>query len=334
MKWIEINITTSTSGVEHIESMLLSIGISGWQILDRDEMRSFLDNNPAQWDYIDESLFDDYPESVTVRLYETDNKAGRLMIEKIRTGIDDLQKIHPDIDFGPLPVSVRHAGEDTWLDSWKKYFKPLEIGENIVIKPEWEEYIHTGKIVMNIDPGHVFGTGHHETTRLCIEELEDRIKPGDIMLDLGCGSGILSVIGLLLGAKKCVAVDINRNAVEITRQNAKKNGIAETRLTALYGDILHDRRLRKQVGSHAYDCIVANIVADTIISLSPLIAGMGCLKPEGIFITSGIIDSSLDEVLTGFKNSGYDLIDVRTENDWACVTAKLPKRAQAAELRV
>jgi len=321
MKWIELNIITSTSGVEHIEAMLLSIGLSGWQVLDREEMRSFLDNNPAHWDYIDDCLFDDYPEYVTIRLYETDNKAGKAIIENIRTGLSGLKTACPDIDFGLLLMTETHVGEETWLDNWKKYFKPLEIGKNIVIKPAWEDYTHAGKIVMDIDPGHVFGTGHHETTRLCIEELERCIKPGDIMLDLGCGSGILSVIGLLLGAEKCIAADINRNAVDITRQNAGKNGIPAARLTTYYGDIINNRRMQKQVGSCKYDCIVANIVADTIISLSPLIKRMGCLKPEGIFIASGIIDTSLDEVIDALKNTGFDIKEIRTENDWACVTA-------------
>ena len=324
MKWMEINITTSSSGVEHIETMLLDIGLSGWQIFDREEIRSFLEKNPAQWDYIDEHVFDDYPESVTVRLYETDNKTGKRMADKIRVGMDELKRNLSDVDFGQFLMSVTPVSEDAWIDNWKKYFKPIEVGKNIVIKPDWEEYANTDKIVMNIDPGHVFGTGHHETTRLCIEELERCIKPGDIMLDIGCGSGILSVIGLLLGAQKCVAVDINRNAVDITRQNAGKNGIGNKRLTTYYGDIINNRRLQKQVRAIKYDCIVANIVADTIIALASLIAKIGCLKPGGKFIASGIINPSLSEVIFALKNAGYDVPEIRTENDWACVSACLP----------
>ena len=319
MKWVEASIVTLSSGVRYVEAELLRHGVTGWQVIDIEELHSFLSDNPMQWDYIDERLLMENPEFVTIKLYAADDDAGIEMIEGITEGLNHLKRSHSDVDFGPLAVTLELLDDSSWLDNWKKYYKPLEIGEKLVIKPAWEEYSHAGKIVVNIDPGHTFGTGQHETTRLCIEALEGCIKPGNTMLDLGCGSGILSIVGLLLGVEKCVALDVNPAAVKITRQNADLNGIPEEKLCIYIGDIIDSAHLQKQVKALKYDCIAANIVADAIISLSPMIVGMDCLKPDGLFIASGIIKGRLSEVVSAMTDAGFTIEETKTAGEWACI---------------
>ena len=321
MKWIEIGITTTSKGTEYVEAMLLCCGLSEWQVIDYDEMRSFLAEHPQQWDYVDERTFEDDTEYVTVKFYATDNESGKALIETVKTGLSDLKSTQTGVDLGSLAISLRQVDDETWLDSWKAYFKPLEIGSKIVIKPAWEQYTNTGKIVVDLDPGHVFGTGQHETTRLCIEALERCTEVGDTMLDLGCGSGILSVIGIMLGAEKCIAVDFDPNAADITYHNAERNGIAKDKLSVLTGDIINCPHLYEQIIVNKYDIITANIVADTVIKLSAMIAEMNCLKPGGVFITSGIIADRAEEVYSALKNAGFNDVKTDIASEWVCLTA-------------
>ena len=321
MKWLEISITTSAIGIEHVEATLLMCGISGWQVYDIDEMRTFLAENPKEWDCIDEAAFENYPNNATLMFFVADDENGIEIIEDVKAELNALSYSLPDIDLGSLELTATQVDDENWLESWKEFFVPFEIGENLVIKPSWEEYSNDEKIVVDINPGHVFGTGHHETTRLCIEALERRIKPGDIMLDLGCGSGILSIIGILLGAKESIAADHSPGAAGVTYLNAEANGIPKEKLTVHIGDVVADAHLHEKISSGKYDCIVANIITDVIISLSPIIACMGCLKPGGLFISSGIITERLDEVHQALRDSGFDIIETTVDGGWACVIA-------------
>ena len=322
MKYIEVNITTTQNGKEPVEAKLLACGISGWQVIDFEEMRSFLENNPKLWDYVDESVFENESGLVTLRIYVTDDEIGESIIETVKEAIDEIEDVAQSGNFRKPTISLAWVDDENWLDNWKKYFVPFEIGEKIVVCPAWEKYSNPDKVVMVVEPGNAFGTGHHESTRLCIEALERYIKPGDMMLDLGCGSGILSVIGLLLGAEKCIAVDFNPNAAEITYNNAEMNGISRDRLTVYTDDVLQSEGLRASIKTLKYDCIAANIVADAIISLSPLIVEMGCLKPGGVFIASGIIGERLTEVVSALNGAGFDVIEAKITNDWVCVVSK------------
>ena len=322
MNWIEVSISTTSAGVEHIESRLLLAGLSGWQVYDAEEMRSFLENNPRYWDYLDDNIFDDYPELVTVRFYAADDKPGRDLIAAVEAELDDLRRLPHDVDLGLLSITALPVKDEDWLDRWKDYFLPFEIGRNLVIKPSWEEYSNPDKIVVDINPGHVFGTGHHETTRMCIEVLERYIKAGDIMLDLGCGSGILSVIALLLGAEECVAADISPGAAGVTHLNAEANGLPKEKITVFIGDVVNDTQLHEQVNIHKYDCIAANIIADVIISLAPIVADMDCLKPGGWFLSSGIIKERLEEVVSSLVDAGFTVVETIIDGDWASVIVK------------
>ena len=243
------------------------------------------------------------------------------------------------------------VSDDNWRDAWKTYFKPIEIGKNIVIKPAWEVYDNPGKLIFQIEPGNVFGTGQHESTRMCIEALEQYIKPGDIIMDIGCGSGILAIIGLMLGAEYCAAVDHNPDVTKAVMQNASLNGISRDKLDIRIGDFFENPELlkpiekacykeasdavcdktaqmntnkaRKNIADYnSYDCIIANIVADAIIPLSPLIAEASCLKPDGLFIVSGIIIERLDEVLAALDGADFKIEEIKKLGEWACVVGR------------
>ena len=318
MKWIETVISTTSAGVLHIEIELIKCGISGWEVIDMAEMHDFLLNNPLHWDYLDENLFKDKPEYVTIKFYLEDNDFVGSSLETIKRHLFDMKQTLPDIDFGPLSVTVQTVDDNDWIDAWKEFFKPIEIGSKIVVKPAWEEYSSEDRIVVSIDPGTAFGTGQHATTRMCIEALEDCIRQGDMVLDLGCGSGILSIISLLLGADSCSAVDINPDSAAIVHDNMKLNGISDDRLSVYLGDILSDMRIQKEISARKYDCIVANIVTDVVLSLLPLIKDMGILKRDGFLICSGIIKDRLDEVIHATEQVGY--LNTRTTilGEWAC----------------
>ena len=325
MKYTEVNITTTRAGKEFVELTLLSANITGWQVIDFDEMREFLGNNPKLWDYIDDRVFAETSDFVTIRIYTSDDEIGKNIIKSITDEVKNLKQMMSNVDFGPLTITQIQVDDENWLDCWKKYFKPFEVGNNIVIRPTWEEYSNPQKVVMAIDPGNVFGTGHHETTRLCVKALETFVKSADVMLDLGCGSGILSVIGLLLGAESCVCIDYNPNAAATVYKNAEINGIAKDRIIVYTDDILQNRDLRVKIGAQKYDCIVANIVADAIIDLSPKLAELNCLKPAGVFIASGIISERSDEVLSALTNSGFNIIETQSENEWICLVSGFKK---------
>ena len=322
MKWIECSITTTSVGVEHVESRLIKLGFSGWQVIDLVEMRAFLLDNPLHWDYIDENLFADMSEYATIKLYFEDDETGRAAIKSVETELSDLKRSTPDTDFGPLSISAIRVDDESWLDAWKEFFKPLEIGKSIVVRPAWEDYSSKDKLVVGIDPGYVFGTGQHETTRMCIEALEQLISPGDAMLDLGCGSGILSIVALALGAGKCMAVDLNPDAAGIVFQNAAINCIPDKKLTVIIGDIISDSTVSGLISGSKYDCIAANIVTDVIIPMMPLLSGLDILKPGGFLICSGIIKDRLDEVLQAAKGAGFSIMETMQAGEWASVICR------------
>ncbi|MBP1549944.1 MAG: 50S ribosomal protein L11 methyltransferase, partial [Oscillospiraceae bacterium] len=205
-------------------------------------------------------------------------------------------------------------------NNWKQYFKPLTVGDKLVIKPSWEEYNKTDdRIILEIDPASSFGTGQHNTTQLCLELIEKNLNKGDRLLDLGCGSGILSIASILLGAEEVTAVDIDQNSVKIAKENAEKNNIAAEKYTAYCGNVIDDNELVEKIGD-GYDVIAANIVADVLIAMSPLFEKF--VKKGGTLILSGIISERCHEVIDAVKAKGYTLIEQREANDWVAVSFK------------
>lgn len=320
MNWIELDIFTTTNGIEPITGNLLNLGINGFVIKDPGDFKEFLENKDSNWDYIDDDLMGLSDCETTVTVYLPENSQGLDNLNSIKGILKTLKDNDFEGSFGRLEYELKNVREEDWANNWKQYFKPLCIGDKILVKPSWESVEPNEKrTVLEIDPASSFGTGQHNTTQLCLELLEKYIKPGDSLLDLGCGSGILSIGAILLGAEKACAVDIDENSVKIAAENAKKNNIAKEKYTALCGNIISDIALREQIGS-GFDVVCANIVADVLVAMSPLFEDF--LKDKGILVVSGIIDSRKDEVLNVIKERGFELLETSEKEDWSAAAFK------------
>ena len=321
MDWLKATIRTTSEGTEVVTAMLMDVGINELQIDDVYDLKNFIENYEDKWDYIDEELMTKTPGEASVTFYIPDNeRAG----EALSSVIDGIARLKSDFgsEFGALELETDNVSDESWLNEWKKHYKPFEIGEKIVICPEWERYENTsGKIVLTINPAHVFGTGLHQTTQLCALQLEKRVKVNDRVLDLGTGSGILSIAAMLLGAGESLAIDLDPEAINIAYENARLNGIGKERYTVLSGNIITDEKLQNSIDNGKYEIVVANIVADVIIAISPLAAAK--IKSGGIFITSGIIEERLEDVYTALSAAGFDVVETAVRDGWVCVVAAL-----------
>ncbi len=319
MDWIKVTITTTKDGIDPVSGRLLNLGINGIEIADKDDFKEFLEENRKYWDYVDETLEQLKDADTTITLYLSDGATGLEQLSAVRNSMLELKTMDVENRFGALSVTSDSVKDEDWSEIWKQYFHPIPVGEKVLIKPAWETDIDAqGRTVFTVNPGMSFGTGSHPSTRFCIEEIEKHLKEGDTVLDLGCGSGILSIIALLLGAKDAVAIDIDPNAVDVAYSNLALNGLDKQNYHAFAADVLTDEKVRTELGT--YDVVIANIVADVIIALSSFVRQF--MKPDGIFICSGIILERLDEVTDALTSAGFTLVEVRKETDWACVTAR------------
>ena len=321
MDWIQVTIYTTSLGIEPLCGILYQLGINGIEIEDEADFKDFLENNKQYWDYVDEDLIKEKHKEPQVKVYVSDNAAGHEMLTAIKGALKSFKDRDENNEFGRLEMDLGNISEEDWANNWKKYFHPTKVGNKILIKPEWEDAQNPdGRIVFKVNPGMSFGTGSHETTQLCIEALENVITPETDMLDLGCGSGILSIISLLLGAKSAFAVDIDPNAVDIAYQNAKINKIDMSKFTAEAGNILTDEKLRREISEKKYPVVVANIVADVIIGLLPF--AVSVLENGGIFITSGIISDRQADVENALQEAGFKNFSVNKRGDWVSIVCK------------
>lgn len=314
MDWFEVTIKTETPAVDALCAMLTDHGVKGFSIQDKESFQEFLDDKDGKWDYIEEDLMGLANCDTTVTFYLPDDAQGAEQLSGVRGLCADLRSGEQAAFFGSLEMTIGNVKEDDWANNWKQYFKPLQIGEKLLIKPSWEP-IPAGntRTILEIDPASSFGTGQHHTTRLCLELAETVLHDGDRVLDLGCGSGILSIGTILLGASSAAAVDIVDNSVRTAIENAGKNGIGTDRYTAYCGDIISDTALREKLGT-GYDLICANIVADVLIAMSGLFGGF--LKAQGYLIVSGIITERADEVLDVLQNAGFTLLKKHEKEGW------------------
>lgn len=321
MDWIKVSIFTTSQGIEPVSGRLYQLGIGGLEIEDEQDFKEFLRDNKQYWDYVDEELVKKMEGETKVKAYVSDDTAGRELLLAIKSTLKELKELDCNNEFGRLEIEADNMTEQDWANNWRQYFHPMEIGEKVMIKPEWEELTEpTDRIVFNIEPGMSFGTGSHYTTQLCIEALEKYIKPGVKMLDLGCGSGILSIISLLLGADMAVAVDIDPNAVDTAYQNAERNNVDRSKYTVLSGNVVTDCDIQAEISKNKYEVVAANIVADVIIGLAP--KAKEYMTEDGVFITSGIISDRVDDVKTALLENGFEITAINQRKDWVSIVCK------------
>lgn len=322
MNWAEVSIYTTTDGIEIINGALLKLGINDAVIEDPGVFEDFLHNNTLNWDYYDEELAKMKNCESCIKVYLADNNQGKESLKEIYKFIEDLKNENKDIDLGRLEIATRILNDEDWANNWKQYFKPFTISDKIIIKPSWEELTEPsdGKTVLEIDPGMSFGTGQHHTTRLCIEQIIKYVKDGMEVLDMGCGSGILSIASILLGAGKSTGVDIDENAVRIAKENAVLNNIYEDRFTVYCGDVASDEGLQEAIGYNKYDVIAVNIIAQIIMGMSFTFPKF--LKKGGLVIISGIIKKYVDDVVSDLEARGFEIMEINNSEEWVSITGR------------
>lgn len=324
MEWIEVFVSVSQEGLEAAAGVLYQCGLTGLMIHDETDFAEFLENPNREWDYVADELVEEKEQQETgVTFFLRDNLYGREQLAQIRGALAAAKAAEREsgLALGSLEMRMKNVQEEDWANNWKKYFKPFPVGERLIVKPSWEEFdAPAGKTVLNIDPGHIFGTGTHETTQLCMELMEAVLKKDDKALDIGCGSGILSIAALLLGAGEADAVDIDPNAMQVVRENCERNGIDGAKCHVRAGNILEDKALHAAYSGKKYDIVFANIVADIVIALTK--QAPDYLKDGGLFLSSGIISERKDDVLAALAAAGFRVEEIRQKKDWVAILSR------------
>ena len=315
MSWLEITIDTASQGIEDVATGLTAGGFSDLLLEDQAEFTAFLDENRAYWDYIDEKLEQSLQGLSHIKLYlEDTDTAGLLHLKQL---LETLKSGDPAGKLGSLAMHVSQLPDTDWEESWKENYPPQEIGQRLVVLPYWLADQATDRLPVILDPGLTFGTGAHPSTQMVIDAMEQRVSPGCSCIDLGSGSGILSIAALRLGAKSAVGVDIDPKAEDIARQNAAYNGFAAPEFTAYTGNVLSDKKLMDTLLQKRYDVVLVNIVADVIISLSPVLPKL--MDENSILICSGILDSRLADVRNALTGAGLTVTHTYAKEDWRCL---------------
>lgn len=316
MRWNKYTLTTTTEAVDLISYTLDELGIEGIEIEDKiplteeEKKQMFIDILPE--------LGPDDGVAYVSFYIEPENDSD----DTIRKVLNAVHELKDFVDIGEGTIVKTQTADEDWMNNWKKYWKPFQVDDKIWIKPTWEtlDDVTDDTLVVELDPGTSFGTGMHHTTRLCIIQLKKYLKPEHELFDVGCGSGILSIIGLMLGIKSASATDVDEHAVEAAIENAKVNHIDMSKYTVKTGDIITDAAFRQEMGMHQYDIVVANILADIIIPLSGVIKDN--MKPGALFISSGIIDTKEEAVREALLANGFEIVEVTHSGDWVSFTAR------------
>lgn len=339
MKWIRLTLETTTQALDYLGAICDEIGLEGFEIED---------NVPLTQEEKESMFIDILPElppddgKAKVSFYVDEDCDVAAVEKSLLEAIEDYKEL---CDFGSMELTVSQTEDKDWINNWKEFFKPFRVDESIVIKPTWEEAadVKPDDIVVEIDPGTAFGTGAHETTKLCILNLKKYLKPSDKLLDVGCGSGILSIMGMKLGASCAVGIDVDDNASRIAVENTEINRIKvnyidnesivcaqedkkeldviDNGVRYLTGNVISDSKLREYIGIEKYDVVVANILADVIIPLSEVVAQF--MKKDACFISSGIINTMEKPVTDALVKNGFNIVEVTHMKDWVSIVARL-----------
>lgn len=305
MRWIEASIEINSEDIDIFCMNLQDVGVGGIVIEDEEDFKNFLENNRQYWDYVDSELEERFAGLSRVKFYLADDEDGLAVLKNVR-------------ELGHTPT-IAYIEDSDWANNWREFYRPIEIGERLTVVPEWEDCDLGGRLALRLDPGLIFGTGSHATTRMCLKTMQEYDLVGKRVLDLGCGSGILGIGAMVLGADYVCGCDIDPKAPDVALSNAALNAITAENFYILDGDIIGDTAMQEKIGTD-YDLVLANIVSDVIIPLSPIVPKF--IKKEGIFITSGIIEGRQEEVKTAIIEAGFKIIIHQTDEDWHCFVCK------------
>ena len=305
MRYIEVSIDTPEQELDARCEQLAALGAEGFVIENETDFQSFLANNRQYWDYVDAELEQSYKGVSRIKCYLTNNEAGEAVLARIKAA-------YPE-------ASSSYTADEDWENSWRDCYEPIEVGEKLVVVPEWMDAPNDGRVPLRLDPGIAFGTGSHPTTKLCLAALEAYAASGVRVLDLGCGSGILGIGALLLGAESNTGCDVDPMSPEAAMANAALNGICADKMRVYTGDIIKDAALRRALGG-GYQLVLANIVADVIIALAA--CARSFMAENGVFICSGIIDDRADEVRAALERSGFEIVSHTSEEEWHCCVCR------------
>ena len=316
MNYLEFTIQTATGRIEDTAAALTAGGFTDLVLEDQGEFETFLEENRACWDYIDEEFQEKLQGLSCIKLYlEDTDTAGRGKLEAL------LEALRQRGDLGELEMTVTALQEANWEESWKDNYPPQTVGDRLLVLPYWLSDTDTqGRLPVILDPGLTFGTGAHPSTQMVMETMEQTLRPGAACLDLGSGSGILSIAALRLGASSAIGVDIDPKAEDIARENAAYNGFHSPEFTACTGNVTADKKLMEQLGQKQYDILLVNIVADVIIGLAPVLPDF--MNENTVLICSGILDTRLADVKAALEQAGLTVTGTKAKEEWRCVRAK------------
>lgn len=322
MQWLELTVHTSSEGIDLVAAQLTLLGYDSFIIDDQADFHEFLEENRQYWDYVDQALEEAMAGLSQIRLYIPDGPSAMEDVCNLRQQLQQWKASSGLPNLGSLEITLANLQEEDWENNWKQYYQPIAVGKQLLIVPQWlhpENPDH--RIEVRLDPGMIFGTGAHASTQMCLQALEQAVHGGERVIDLGSGSGILSIAALLLGAQTSVGVDIDPKAESIARENAAMNALGPDRFQACTADVIHDTEALSQLRSGGYDIVLANIVADVIIPLSAVVPHF--LRKNGVFLCSGILETRLSEVTDAITAAGMQILQIRQMEDWCQISAQL-----------